>query len=167
MGPMSAPLSIMDAESPRTRFRWRLWVAAMSPLVFVAACSLFFFHARSTYLPLAEAASARLHWQLEAGQGEEVYRDADTTFQQAMPADVASKFFGRLRRKLGNCQYAGPVGWQINSTPAGTFIAVTYRETCSRGAGEELLTWRIGKGAASNLVKLVGMHVNSPVLLTD
>jgi hypothetical protein len=47
--------------------------------------------------------------------------------------------------------------------PGGSFVIIRYRETCENGIADEVLTWRVlDQGAA-----LVGLNINSPLLLTD
>ncbi len=80
-----------------------------------------------------------------------------------MSKDIGIKFLRRVRRKLGRCQYLGPTSWSVNASQNGAIVVLIYHEKCSNGEGDETLTWRVlGRSAF-----LVGLSVNSPVLLTD
>ena len=144
-------------------FRWKLWLTLSSPLLLAGAVIAFLWHVRSEYIPKVNAAAGILHERMEKGEDLLIYSEADPGFQSALPKDTALRFLSRVHRKLGNCQYAGPTTWQVNSTPAGTFVLVRYHENCSNGAADENLTWRIVNGSAS----LYGFNVNSALLLTD
>jgi hypothetical protein len=164
---MDPGLSITSADTISVpaykRFRWRLWLFVASPFLFMGACSIIVFHAKSAYLPAAIAASSHLHEQLAHGEDAQIYTNADPSFQNALPAATALRFFARIRRKLGPCQYSGPRTWSANTNSSGTLITVVYHERCSNGSGDETLRWKMGDGA----VRLVYMNVNSPELLTD
>jgi hypothetical protein len=164
---MDPELSITNADTISVpaykRIRWRLWLFIASPFLLMGGCSLFFFHARSTYLPAAVEASSQLHEELARGEEAQIYENADLSFQNALPAPTALKFFARIRRKLGVCQYSGPTGWNANADSSGTFVTMTYHEQCSNGSGDETLRWKLDNGSA----RLVYFNVNSPEMLTD
>jgi hypothetical protein len=164
---MDPELSITSADQDSVpaykRIRWRLWLFIASPFLFMGACSIILFHAKSAYLPAAIAASTRLHEQLAHGWEGQIYVDADPAFRAALPANTTLAFLARLRRKLGVCEYSGPTGWNVNSNSSGTFVTVVYHEQCANGAGDETLQWSIYDGAAH----LMSINVNSPLLLTD
>ena len=164
---MDPELSITTADTVSVpaykRIRWRLWLFVASPFLLMGGCSLFFFHARSAYLPAAVAASSHLHEQLARGEDGEIYENADASFQTALPRPTAVKFFARIRRKLGSCQYSGPITWAANTDQSGTFVTIVYHEQCSSGTEMRRLRWKLEDGAAH----LVFMNVNSPEMLTD
>jgi hypothetical protein len=124
---------------------------------------VFIVRVKSRYVPSATAASAHLHEQIEYGGSEQIFSAADAAFKTALPYDVAIKFLARVHRKLGNCQYSGPTTWRVSASQNGTIVVLTYHERCSSGEADETLTWRVVDG----LVSLVGLNVNSPILLTD
>jgi hypothetical protein len=133
------------------------------PVFFVGGCSIFFFRASSKYVPIAAAASSHLHEQMARGEDAQIYDNADPAFRAALSRDTSLKFFDRVRRKLGKCEYAKPTSWRANSATNGTFVTLAYRAQCSNGDANETLTWRIVDGTAL----LVGLAVHSPLLLTD
>jgi hypothetical protein len=152
------------SSTPRKKsYRWKLGLTLTSPILLIGACSVYLLHIRSVYFPRVAAASVHLHELIERGDSAEIYSTADAAFQRSFPGDSAAKFLARIRRKLGNCQYSEPTSWSVNSTPAGTFVVVSYQEQCTYGDGKETLTWRV----RPNSVSLVGMVVDSPALLTD
>ena len=167
------PIELMDPHLSLTQsdslssgskpFRWKLWLTLASPVIFIGGFVIFFFHAKSTYLPMVISASSHLHEQLRLGQEQQIYANADSAFQTAQPSDSTLKFLAGVRRKLGTCRYSGPTNWTVNSNASGTFVTVTYDEQCSNGAANETLTWRITNGATL----LTGMHVNSSVFITQ
>ncbi len=144
-------------------FRWRLWLALGSPLLFIGGFVIFFFHLKSEYLPRVTAASDRLHEEREHGEDGQIYFNADEAFRAALPQDTALRYLGRVRRKLGPCQYSGPTTWRVDSNTNRTLVMVGYHDQCLNGEADETLTWRVADQSAL----LVGMNVNSPVLLTD
>jgi hypothetical protein len=109
---------------------------------------LFFIHARPSYLPAAVAASSHLHEQLARGEEAQIYANADPSFQMALSPTTTVKFFARIRRKLGPCQYSGPTTWSANADQAGTFVTVVYHDQCANGSGDETLRWKLDNGAA-------------------
>jgi hypothetical protein len=164
---MDPELSITSADTislPWYRqIRWRLWLFIASPFLLMGGCSSFFFHARSAYLPAAVAASSHLHEQLARGEEAQIYANADPSFQVALLSATALKFFARIRRKLGSCQYSGPTTWSANTDQSGTYVTVVYHDQCSNGSGDETLRWKLEDDAA----RLVFINVNSPEMLTD
>jgi hypothetical protein len=164
---MNPELSITSADRTSVpwhrRFRWRLWLFVASPFLFMGACSVIVFHAKSAYLPAAVAASTHLHEQLRRGEAAQIYADADPAFQASLPLNATLGFLGRVRRKLGVCQYSEPTGWNVNTDSSGTFVTPAYHEQCSNGDGDETLRWKIYDRAAH----LMAISVNSPLLLTD
>jgi hypothetical protein len=164
---MDPELSITSADEisipAYKRIRWRLWLFVASPFIVMGGCSLILFHAKSTYMPAAVAASSRLHEELARGQMAQIYADADPAFQAAATANTTLGFLARVRRKLGVCQYSGPTGWNVNTDTSGIFVTVIYRAKCTNGDGDETLRWKFYDGAAH----LMAINVNSPLLLTD
>ncbi len=164
---MGPGLSITTADTISVpaykRIRWRLWLFIASPFLFMGACSIIVFHAKSAYLPTAITASSHLHEQLAHGEEAQIYANADPSFQTALPVATALKFFARIRRKLGLCQYSGPTTWSANTDQSGTFVTVVYHDQCSNGSGDETLRWKLDNGTA----RLVYFNVNSPEMLTD
>lgn len=144
-------------------FRWKLWLTLCSPLLIAGAIAIFLLHVRSEYIPRVDAAASLLHERMERGEDVLIYAEADPGFQSALPRDTALSFLSRVHRKLGKCQYVGPTTWGVNSTPNSTFVVIRYHESCSNGAADENLTWRIVNGSPA----LFGFNVNSPLLLTD
>jgi hypothetical protein len=159
----TVPQNYDESPQPRRSFRWRLWLALASPFVFLAILAVFVVRVKSQYVPVATAASVRLHEQLEHSGYEQIYSDADALFKMKLTKDVAIKFLARVHRKLGNCQYSGPTTWQVNASQNGAIVVLTFRDRCLSGEADETSTWRVFDGRAS----LVGLNVNSPVLLTD
>lgn len=110
----------------------------------------------------AEKAVAKFHQQFNAGQYREIYTQCGEGFRQATSEADAIALFEAVHRKLGSVVGTKQLGWNVNTTPGGTFVRIGYETTFSEGKGQEDFTFQMNGGQAL----IVGYNVNSPLLIT-
>ena len=140
---------------PEPRWRWKLWLALLSPIVLIAIAFAYFKYVQRVYLPVVTASADTFHVRFEHGEDDAIYQDADPALQAAMTADAEHQFFNRIRKKLGPCtSYAGPQRLLARTTTNGTFVTTTYKGQCINGAINETFTWRL-TGSRATLFRYV------------
>ena len=111
---------------------------------------------------LAEAAVAHFHEQYNSGQFHEIYNQADEEFRKGATEAHFMEVLEALRRKLGTVKQSTQTGWNVNATPMGTMVTLSYAVEFSEGKGTEQFVFRVSGGKAL----LYNYNVNSPLLLT-
>jgi hypothetical protein len=89
-------------------------------------------YSKKKFLPLATEAVGQFHSRFRQGQDDLIYDEADAGWWKATDRATSEKFFSRLRRKLGTCEYSWPLGWRVDTNTTGTFISLGYQAACSR-----------------------------------
>jgi Protein of unknown function (DUF4019) len=110
----------------------------------------------------AEKAVVKFHQQLNAGQYREIYVQCGQKFRDSTSEADAVALFEAIRRKLGSVVNTKQLGWNVNTTPGGTFVRMGYETDFSEGKGQEDFVFEMNKGQAL----LVSYNVNSPLLIT-
>ena len=128
----------------------------LSPLL-LAGCSA------SANIDAAKAGVQRFHDMLNASQFQAVYDQSDAAMQAASSKDRLIQFLSAVHRKLGAAGKSTLQNWNVNYTPTGQFVTLTYQTTFASGPGDENFIYKIDGGAA----KLVGYHINSDALITN
>jgi len=137
------------------RWRWKLWLALLSPVVLIIIAFTYLKYVQARYVPVVAASADTFHARFERGEDDAIYQEADPAWQSAMTADAEHQFFNRVRRKLGPCtSYAGPQRLLARTTTNGTFVTTTYRGQCTNGALNETFTWRL-TGSRATLFRYV------------
>lgn len=141
----------------------KLRLAALSFLVFLVGGVGYCGFASQRYVPVARAEVAEFHRRFDGGSFEEIFAESDPAWSQAMDLATTRGFFSRIQRKMGSCQYSSPSISAINVSTNGTLVSMADQATCTNGTMGESFTWRIEEGRA----RLLGYHVNSPLLMSD
>jgi hypothetical protein len=71
---------------------------------------------------LATKAAEDSHRRFDANQHQTIYNDADPTFRISMSQDIETKFFSRIKRKMGACQLGDLTGFNETTNMNGTVI---------------------------------------------
>lgn len=104
---------------------------------------------------LANESVQRFHHELNDGQYEQIYQEADAGFRDPEKHDEIVKFLRGVHTKLGNATSERFSNMRVNATTEGTFIITTYTSTFSAGTAEETFTWvKNGTG-----LKLYGYNI--------
>ena len=112
---------------------------------------------------LADAAVRRFHEQLNAGDFEGIYRDADQGFKTDQGHDESIRFLEAVHRKLG---LAGPetrLNLRVETNPGGTFLSTQYATAFAAGTATETFIWVKSGG----MLKLNGYHIESNALILN
>jgi len=112
---------------------------------------------------LADPAVEDFHRQLNAGQYEKIYLDADESFTGEGKHDELVKFLEAVHTKLGNAGATNQANMLVNATTSGTFIVVHYNTTFARGSAVETFTFKKSNG----FLKLQGYHIESNALIVN
>lgn len=110
----------------------------------------------------AERAVEKFHRQFNAAQYNEIYRQGDVKFKEAVTEDEFTEVLEAVHRKLGAVEKTTLTGWRVNATPMGTIATVGYDTQFVEGKGTEQFSFLISGEQAS----LLRYDVNSPLLIT-
>lgn len=110
---------------------------------------------------VADKAVARFHSQLDAGQFESIYQEADDELKKASKHDDTVQLFAAVHRKLGKVKKANQENYVVNWRTNGTFATIKYETEFADGKGAEQFTWRVDGDKA----KLVAYNINSQALI--
>jgi len=157
----STPASDVGNPAPAKRVLWK-WSAAVTTLILAFLtwqCGSALVQGRK----LADAAVRRFHEQLNAGDFEGIYREADQGFKTDQDHDESIRFLEAVHRKLG---LAGPetrLNIRVETNPGGTFLTTQYSTTFAAGTATEMFIWVKSGGK----LKLNGYHVQSNALILN
>ena len=102
------------------------------------------------------------HAQYNASRFTEIYNEATKDFRSATKKEEYDQFMAAVRRKLGAVKTTESRTWNVNVTPAGTQISLSYKTEFENGSGLEQFTW-LDNGQGP---KLMGYNINSNTLIT-
>ncbi len=133
------------------------FLAIVAAALALSACSI------GKDVPVAEAAVARFHQQLDAGKFAETLENA--TPQMAVEAKEGkwNALLTAVHTKLGKFRSAKTVGWNDSFTNGDHFITLNVASQYERGAAQEQFVYRIWGEKAL----LAGYHVNSEALILN
>jgi hypothetical protein len=114
---------------------------------------------KSRYLSKAIAAAAVFHRELSRHQVLEVYANADEGFRRGVTLGSVTEQIDGVEKRLGDCNYAGPVAWSVSASPHGVYVVTKYRGHCALGTCEEILNWHVVNGTA----RLASLSINQRV----
>lgn len=132
-------------------------LAIIAAVLALSACSI------GKDVPIAEAAVARFHQQLNAGKFADTLEDATP---QMVAAAGKQKWLGLLtvvHGKLGAFRSAKTIGWNDNFTGGDHFVTLNVEAQYERGVAQEQFVYRIWGEKAL----LAGYHVNSDALFLN
>ena len=109
-----------------------------------------------------ERAVEQFHQQFNAEQYQEIYRQGDDKFREAVSEAEFVEFLGAVKRKIGSVSKATQSGWHVNATMMGTVVTLGYEVEFSDGKGVEQFSFLVSGEQA----KLLRYDVNSPLLIT-
>ena len=136
---------------------------AVAFLAAAIACNPFAFWGDATALRgNAEAATDRFHLQLDLGQFDSIYQQADPDFRKAGQEKDANALWRMVQRRFGSLQSDSLLNWSVSVTTSnGTVVRLVYYTTFSKDKATETFTWRIRDGKPA----LLRYNINSPSLL--
>jgi uncharacterized protein DUF4019 len=143
----------------RFSWKWTLAIVAVGLMVLMWQCGW----AMMTGKKLADAAVLHFHQQLDAGQFEAIYDEADQAFKAGDSREEVIKFLEAVHRKLGHSGKANWVNINVNTNTNGTFTTTSYKTTFDSGPATETFTWVKSGG---NL-KLYNYHIESRALIVN
>jgi hypothetical protein len=110
----------------------------------------------------AKAAVEHLHQQLDSGQFEAMYEEADSRFTSATTQQQFVDLMAAVHRKLGNVTSADVTNWKVNANTAGTFVTLSYKTQFGAEQVTETFQFRESEGKE----RLVSYNINSTALIT-
>jgi hypothetical protein len=139
---MATPIRTPDVTvQPKTRKRLFLkWSVAITAILF-AYLAWQWSAGLEQGQKLADAAVGRFHADLDEGNYEQIYLDADETFRKGGNKEEFIKLIDAMHRKLGNTRRAILVDTSTNATLSGTFITTRYSTNFEKGQALETFTW--------------------------
>jgi Protein of unknown function (DUF4019) len=112
--------------------------------------------------PEAEAAVGTFHSQLDAGQFDAIYANADGGFRKATTNSDFDAFASAVHRKLGTVRQASLTNYFVNwSTGEGEVITLTYNTQFSGGSATEQFRLRL----QNNRPLIYGYNIDSTALI--
>lgn len=138
-------------------------VLAVALLAAAIACNPFAMWGNATaQRDIAEKATERFHLQLDLGQFDSIYQQADPQFRTAGLQKDANALWRMVQRRFGSLQSDTLINWNVNyTTTNGTVVRLVYRTTFAKDNATETFTWRIRDGKPA----LLSYNINSPALL--
>ena len=112
---------------------------------------------------LADSAVGDFHMKLNAGQYEEIYREADEGLAGEERHDELVKFLEGVHTKLGNAGVASQVNMRVNASTFGSSVVAQYNTNFDRGSAVETFTWVKRDGT----LKLYGYDIRSNALVMN
>jgi len=156
----STPASDLAHPAPkRVLWKWSVVATALILVFLMWQCGSALVQGRK----LADAAVRHFHQQLNAGDYEGIYRDADQAFGRGQDHEESIRFLEAVHRKLG---LAGPetrLNIRVETNPGGTFLTTQYSTTFAAGKATEMFTWVKSGGT----LKLNGYHIQSNALILN
>ena len=110
----------------------------------------------------AEPAVAKFHQQFNDKQFTQIYAESSSKLKEITTEQELIELFDAIHRKLGTVKDAKATGWNVNSTPGGTFVNMTYDTEFTDGKGAEQFVFEMDGDKAI----LVSYHINSKELIT-
>lgn len=147
--------------APTKRVLWR-WSAALTALILVSLmwrCGSALVQGRK----LADAAVRHFHQQLNAGDYEGIYREADEGFRAGQSHDDSIRFLETVHKKLGSGGAETQLNVRVDTNTRGTFLTTHYTTAFAIGTATEMFTWVKSNGT----LKLYGYHIQSNALILD
>ena len=136
---------------------WRTRICSGAAILAVGACSV------SADLESAKAAVAEYRALLKTGNGAAPYAAADESFRDASSIETTKQLTALYERLEDVCDPAPrePVGWNVNHSPSGSFVTLSYLRTCKTGQLSETYTLK----RSGDVVRVAGFNVNGPPVL--
>lgn len=111
----------------------------------------------SSPTPLAQDAVTSFHSQLNAGQFEAIWNDADDLFRNKTSHEAYAKLTGSVHDKLGQVVSTTAMGWSVNYLDSQTRVVVHEQTQFQHGKAIESFMYIVrGKNA-----KLAGYNIQS------
>ena len=130
-------------------------VFAVGGLALLAGCSV------NKDISHAMDGIAIFHRQLNAGQFDTIYAEADSQFKAGTAQADMVQLLSAIHRKLGDFQSGSQTGWNDNVNTGGHFLTIGYTAKYAGGSAEENFVYRMNGEQAA----LVGYHINSLALI--
>jgi hypothetical protein len=112
---------------------------------------------------LADPAVQEFHKKLNAGQYEEIYREADEGLAEEAKHDELVKFLEGVHARLGDAGITSQLNMRVNATTFGNSVVAQYNTTFARGSAVETFTWTKKGGT----LKLLGYHIESNAFVVN
>lgn len=157
----SGPASGLGNPAPTKRVLWK-WFAAVLALIL----ALLIWQCGSTLVQgrkLDDAAVRRFHEQLNAGDFEGIYHEADQAFKTDLGHDESIRFLQGIHKKLGLAGSEARLNIRVETNPGGTFLTTQYSTMFDAGSATEIFTWVKSAGT----LKLDGYHIQSNALIIE
>jgi hypothetical protein len=109
---------------------------------------------------LSNQAVRQFHQELNAGEYEAIWQEANEGFTSSLKHDQLLKFLQGVHTKLGSADSESLLSLNASATPNGTFVTTRYNTQFANGPAVETFTWVKSAGA----LKLYGYNVQSNAL---
>jgi hypothetical protein len=133
------------------------FLAIVAAALALSACSI------GKDVPVAEAAAAHFHQQLNAGKFADTLEGATPQLLAAAGKEKWLALLTAVHAKLGAFRSAKTIGWNDNFNNGDHFITLNLEAQYERGTAQEQFVYRIWGDKAL----LAGYHVNSDALILN
>jgi hypothetical protein len=144
-------------KRPSVLRKWWFWVGMAVLLVIVWELGSSLLIARR----LSNNAVARFHQEINQGDYDAIWADADDGFRIGGTKDQLVGVLQKIHDKLGNSSSATLFNIQVNANTRGSFVVATYNSKFATGPAQERFIWK----KTSNNVKLYRYDVQSKALM--
>lgn len=159
--PSNVPLEPERLTIPRVRMRWKWSLIALALLLGYGSyqCGTGMYQGWK----LSKTAVWHFHEQMNNGQFEAIYQEADPGFTQGGERNMWVKFLGAVHRKLGDAGETNLVNLRVNAETTGTYVTAEFNTKFARGPATETFTWKKDGSA----LKLHGYNIQSNDLIVE
>jgi hypothetical protein len=154
----SVPDPARVAPAKRVLWKWSAAVVALLLVFLMWRCGSALVQGRK----LADAAVKQFHERLNAGNFEEIYRDADEGFR-GQNHDNSIKLLEAVHNKLGLAGTATQDNLRVDTNTLGTFLTAQYSTVFAAGAATEMFTWK----KSGEILKLYRYDIQSNSLILN
>jgi hypothetical protein len=137
---------------------WALLITAVILLLLLWRCGTAFYKGAVA----SDAAAGEFHAKLNAERYQEIYSQADGQFKTSGKEEEYTQFFRGIHDKLGNAGTSTRGNINLNASPGGRYVIVTYQTKFAHGEAVETFTWRW----QGERLLLVGYNIQSNELFS-
>ena len=109
----------------------------------------------------ADAEINDFHYNYNNNEWDDIWSRTSPEFRKQQSKESFVNFLDGVKSVLGDELEGTQTGWNVNTTPMGTFTVVTKQTRFEKGEATEVFTFRID----DSRVEMVGYNINSQAMM--